>query len=501
MSAVPAISLSTDRRRWFALVVVCLAMLMNALDATVVNVALPRIQHDLHFTQAGLAWVIDAYMISFAGLLLMSGRLGDLIGRKRVFLSGLVIFVAASAMCGVAQSEGMLIAARFIQGIGGALSSSVILAIVATEFPDPRERAKAMSAYIFVAVGGGSIGLLAGGALTQALNWHWIFFINLPIGLIALALGAWLVQENEGIGLGKGVDVLGSLLVTAGLMVGVYAVVKSTTYGWGSLHTLGFLALSLALVAAFIAVEARIANPIMPLRIFSVRGLASSSLVRGFMFIGMYGCFFLGTLYLEHVLGYSAMRTGLAFLPMTLVVAVLSTGITARLVARFGAKATAVPAIALATLGLALLSQAGRHASYFPGLMIPFVLMGAGMGAASVPLLTVAMAEVPPRDAGLASGIVNVSMQVAGALGVAVLGTISADRSKALSAHGLSTAGSLTGGYHLAFLVAAGVVAVGLLVALATMRSPSGKQPEAVEQRVRAEAESPASSLAAVEVA
>ncbi len=482
MSAMSSIASEPDRRRWLALVVVCLAMLMNALDATVVNVALPKIQHDLHFTQAGLAWVIDAYMISFAGLLLMSGRLGDLVGRKKIFLAGLIVFLIASAVCGLASSEGVLIAARFIQGIGGAMSSSVILAIIATEFPNARERAKAMSAYIFVAVGGGSIGLLAGGALTQALDWHWIFFINLPIGLIALMLGIWLVEENEGIGLGKGVDVLGSLLVTAGLMVGVYAVVKSTSYGWGSVHTIGFLALALALIAAFLAVESRVSNPIMPLRIFAVRGLAGSSLVRGFMFIGMYGCFFLGTLYLEHVLGYDAMRTGLAFLPMTLVVAVLSTGITARLVERFGAKTTAIPAIALAAAGLALLAQAPQHASYFPALVVPFVLMGAGMGAASVPLLTVAMAEVPARDAGLASGIVNVSMQVAGALGVAVLGAISADRTKTLAVHGQPLTKALIGGYHLAFIVAAAVVVVGLVVAMFTMRSPSASQPEQVEQ-------------------
>jgi EmrB/QacA subfamily drug resistance transporter len=501
MSAVLETTLQTDRRRWLALVVVCLAMLMNALDATVVNVALPKIQHDLGFTQAGLAWVIDAYMISFAGLLLMSGRLGDLVGRKKVFLAGLVVFLVASAVCGLADSEGMLIAARFVQGIGGALSSSVILAIIATEFPNARERAKAMSAYIFVAVGGGSIGLLAGGALTQALDWHWIFFINLPIGLIALMLGIWLVEENEGIGLSKGVDVLGSVLVTAGLMVGVYAVVKSTTYGWGSAHTLGFFAISLALLGAFIAVEARVSNPIMPLRIFSVRGLASSSLVRGFMFVGMYGCFFLGTLYLEHVLGYDAMRTGLAFLPMTLVVAVLSTGITARLVQRFGARATAVPAIALAAAGLALLAQAGPHASYFPSLLVPFVLMGAGMGAASVPLLTVAMAEVPMRDAGLASGIVNVSMQVAGALGVAVLGTISSDRTKTLAVHGQSLQHALIGGYHLAFTIAAAVVLVGLLIALITMRSPEARQREPVEQPAQPERERAAAALPAVEVA
>ena len=397
-----------DRRRWLALIVVCLAMLMNALDATVVNVALPKIQHDLHFTQAGLAWVIDAYLVAFAGFLLMSGRLGDLIGRKKVFLGGLAVFTLASAVCGLADSQGLLIAARFVQGMSGAFSTSVILAIIATEFTDPRERARAMSVYIFVAVGGGSIGLLAGGVLTQALNWHWIFFINLPIGAIALILGVLLVEENEGLGVREGVDVLGSLLITAGLMLGVYAVVKSSDYGWGSNRTLVVAAVALALIAAFFAVEARISKPIMPLRILRVRGLISSSLVRGFLFTGMYGCLFLGTLYLEHVLGYSALHTGVAFLPMTLVVAFFSSGITARLVGRFGPWRTLMPAMAMVMAGLLLLASAGVHAGYFPTLFLAFLLLGAGMGTASVPLLTIAMSDVPPADAGLASGIVNV---------------------------------------------------------------------------------------------
>ena len=460
----------SNRRRWLALIVVCLAMLMNVLDTTVVNVALPKIQHDLHFTQAGLAWVIDAYLVAFAGFLLLSGRLGDLIGRKRVFLTGLAIFTAASAVCGLANSQGLLVAARFVQGMSGALSASVILAIIATEFPDARERARAMSAYIFVAVGGGSIGLLAGGVITEALSWHWIFFINLPIGAMALILGVLLVQENKGLGVRDGVDVLGSLLVTAGLMLGVYAIVKASDYGLGSLRTLGVGAVALALIGAFFALEARVRKPIMPLRILRVRGLISSSVVRGFLFVGMYACFFLGTLYLEHVLGYGALQTGLAFLPMTLVVAALSSGVTARLITRFGPWQTMMPAMALTLVGLLLLSQAGPHAGYFPTVFIAFLLMGMGMGTASVPLLTIAMADVPSADAGLASGVVNVSMQVSGALGVAVLGTISADHTRALIAAGSPLAGALTSGYHVAFLVAAASVGVGMLVSVVLLR-------------------------------
>jgi EmrB/QacA subfamily drug resistance transporter len=462
-----------SRRRWIALVVVCLAMLMNVLDTTVVNVALPKIQADLHFTQAGLAWVLDAYLVAFGGFLLMSGRLGDLIGRKKVFLAGLALFTLASMVCGVANSQGLLIGARFVQGMSGAMSSSVILAIIATEFPEPQERAQAMSAYIFVAVGGGSVGLLAGGAITQALNWHWIFFINLPIGLVAFVLGVMLVKENVGIGLRQGIDVLGSVLVTGGLMLGVYAVVKSTQCGLGSAHTLGFGGLAIAMIAGFIVLEGRLKNPIMPLRILRVRGLLSSSFVRGFLFIGMYGCFFVGTLYLEHVLRYGALTTGLAFLPMTLVVATLSMGITAKLVGRFGPKQVLLPAVVSVVAGLALLSQAGIHQQYFPLLFAAFLLMGTGMGMASVPLLTIAMAEVPGPDAGLASGIVNVSMQVSGALGVAVLGTISTDRTKTLTKLGHPLASALTGGYHLAFTIAAICVLGALLFAALVLRAPS----------------------------
>jgi EmrB/QacA subfamily drug resistance transporter len=459
-----------DRRRWYALIVVCLAMLMNALDATVVNVALPKIQQDLHFTQANLAWVIDAYLVAFAGFLLLAGRLGDLVGRKKVFLGGLAVFTAASAVCGFANSQGLLIGARFVQGAAGALSTSVILAIIATEFHDSHERARAMSAYIFVAVGGGSIGLLAGGILTQALNWHWIFFINLPIGAIALVLGALLVPENKGLGVRQGIDVLGSVLITAGLMLCVYAVVKSSENGWGSAGTLVPLAAGLALIAGFLGLEARLRNPIMPLRIFRVRGLLSSSVVRGFLFVGMYGSFFIGTLYLEHVLRYDALSTGLAFLPMTIIVALLSTGVTARLVRRFGPWRVLLPGMLLVIAGLLSWSQAGAHAGYFPLVVCGLVLMGAGMGTGSVPLLTLAMSEVPPADAGLASGIVNVSMQVSGALGVAVLGTISTDRTRSLLGAHVGLGSALTSGYHLAFLVAAGWVAVGVVAAVVLVR-------------------------------
>jgi EmrB/QacA subfamily drug resistance transporter len=459
-------------------------MLMNVLDASIVNVALPSIQRSLRFTQANLTWVVDAYLISYGGFLLLAGRLGDLIGRKRVFLGGIVLFTAASVLCGLADSQLLLISARFAQGFGAAVSSSVIIAIIVTEFPQPAERAKAMSAYIFVAVGGGSIGLLAGGILTQAISWHWIFFINVPIGVIALLLGSALIDESEGLGFGDGVDVLGSVLVTAALMVGIYAIVKATDYGWGSIHTLGLGAVAAALLAAFVALEARLRNPIIPLRIFTVRSLMVSSAVRGFVVIGMYSTFFLGALYLEHVRNFGSLSTGLAFLPMTVMVAVLSSGITARLVGRFGPKQVLIPGLLAMFVGLMLVSRAGAHSAYFPGVFFAFLIMGLGAGTSFMPLLTIAMSDVPNEDAGLGSGIVNVSMQGSAALGVAILGSIATEHAKALSASRHSIATALTGGYQLAFTVAAGCVLVGTLVAILVLQAPDAV-PEQVPEPAR----------------
>jgi EmrB/QacA subfamily drug resistance transporter len=463
---------ANDRRRWIALVVVCLGQLMTILDTTIVNVALPSIQRDLNFTQANLTWVVNAYLITYGSFLLMAGRVGDLVGRKKVFLSGVVLFTAASALCGLAHDQALLIAARAVQGLGGALSSSVIVALIVTEFREPAERAQAMSIFTFVAVGGGSIGLLAGGLLTQSINWHWIFFINLPIGLIALLLGVALIDENEGIGLRHGVDVLGSVLVTGALMIGVYAIVTSSDYGWVSAHTLGLGGVAVAVLVAFLALEARLANPILPLRILRLRSLIGSSAARGVLVTGMYAAFFLGALYMEHVLGFGPVRTGAGFLPQTLVVGALSLGVTARLMRRFGPKRLLIPGLVAIVAGLALLSSAGEHSSYFPGVLAAYVLIGLGGGMSFMPLLTIAMAEVPRADAGLASGIVNVSMQVSGAIGVAALGTISADRARTLAAQGESLRSALTGGYHLGFLIAAACVAACILVVLVVLRSP-----------------------------
>jgi EmrB/QacA subfamily drug resistance transporter len=456
--------------------IVCLAQLMIVLDVTIVNVALPSIQRDLHFSQSNLTWVVNAFLVTFGSLLLLAGRLGDLAGRKRVFLAGLTVFTAASLVCGLAPSQGVLIAARFVQGIGAAAQASVILAIIITEFPIPSERARAMSAYVFVSVAGGSLGLLAGGILTQALSWHWVFFVNLPIGLATFALGQRFIRADSGLGLEHGVDWIGSFLVTVSLMGFIYAIVQATAHGWVSTQVLGIGAVAALLMAAFVALESRIENPIMPMRILRLQGLIKASLVRGFLVTGMYSTFFLGSLYLEHVRHYSAVQTGAAFLPWTLTVAVLSRGITARLVNRFGPFPVLLAGMASAVVGLLLFSSVGPDTSFFPTIFFASFAVGLGIGNAFMPLLTMAMADVPAADSGLGSGITNVSQQISGALGLAVLSTIAANRTKGLLSSHQGVTTSLIGGYHLAFLIGAATITAGIVLAVALLR-PRGAEP------------------------
>jgi EmrB/QacA subfamily drug resistance transporter len=471
--------MNSNLRRWIALVVVCLGQLMIMVDTTIVNVALPYIQRDLNFSQASLTWVVNAYLIAYGSFLLVAGRFGDLIGRRKVFLAGVFLFTVASVGTGFAQGAGQLVTGRFLQGLGGSLTAGVIIAIIITEFQKPAERAQAMSVFTLVIAGGGSLGLLAGGFLIQWLNWHWIFFINLPIGVITLVLGAWLIEENEGLGLTRGVDVLGSVLVTAALMLGVYGIVTASDSGWSSAHTIGFGGAAIALLAAFLVLEWRLSNPIMPLRVLTSRSLTGASVARAFLFAGMFTNFFIGALYLQHIHGFSAFTTGLAFLPTTLVIGVLSAGVSRRLMARFGPRNLLVAGMTIIVAGLAVLSQAGPDASYFPTLFIAYLLLGSGAGTSFLPLLTISMSEVAPADAGLASGFSNVTMQVGGALGLAALGTISTDHAKALFAQGYPMPVALTGGYQLGFVLAAVSVAAGLAVVLTVLR---GARPAARRQ-------------------
>jgi len=484
MTVINSFTLEGDRRRWAALVAVLLAQLMIVLDATIVNVALPSIQQDLNFSQSSLTWVVNAYLITFGSFLLVAGRLGDLVGRRRVLVTGLVVFTAASVLCGLAQDSAMLVAARFVQGIGGALSSAVVLAILATEFPLPVERAKAISSFTFVSVAGGSVGLLAGGALTQAIDWHWIFFVNLPVGILSIAAIRALVVERPGIGLDKGVDVLGGILVTVAMALTIFAIVEAPDHGWLSAHTLGFGGSGLGLLAAFFSYESRLSDPILPLRLLRLRSLAGSSVVRATLGTGMYGSFFLGALYLEHVQRFGAVSTGAGFLPWTLVVAALSMGPTAALVRRFGALRPLVVGLSIMVAGLLLLSRAGADDAYFPLVFIAFMLMGLGAGTAFAPLLQIAMSDVPAEDAGIASALVNVSLYISGALGLAVLGAVATDHSRAQLAQGFSNAHALASGYQLAFTVAAGIVAAGLAVALVVLRASSvEREPATVAAR------------------
>jgi EmrB/QacA subfamily drug resistance transporter len=487
---------ASDRSRWIALVVLCVGMLMIVLDQTIVNVALPSIQNDLGFSQSSLAWVVNAYLIAFGGLLLLAGRLGDLIGQRRIFLIGLGVFTAASLLCGVAQSQEVLVGARFVQGVGGALTSAVILGMIVTMFPEPREQAKAIGVYSFVASAGASIGLLLGGVLTQALNWHWIFFVNLPIGLATALIAARVVHRDEGIGLGRGADIPGAVLLTAGLMLGVYTILEAGDYGWTSAETLGLGGIALALIGGFVSRQARAANPLIPLRIFRSRNVSGANIVQALMVAGLFGIFFLGSLYMQRVLGYDALEIGLAFLPVALLIGVLSLGFSARLNTRFGARATLLPGLALLVVGLVLFTQVPVDGEYLVDILPSMVLIGIGAGLSFPSLMTLAMSGATQSDSGLASGLVNTSLQVGGALGLAVLATLSTTRSDNLIASGEPTASALTSGYHLAFVIAAGLVVAAVAVALTVLQPEGEAQVEDEEAAELPEAE-PAYSEAA----
>jgi EmrB/QacA subfamily drug resistance transporter len=468
----------SEDTRWLALYVLCAGVLMIVLDATIVNVALPSIQDDLGFSQSNLAWVVNAYLIPFGGLLLLAGRAGDLLGQRRVFLAGLALFTGASLLCALAQSQGMLIGARFIQGIGGALASAVILGMIVTMFPEPREQAKAIGIYTFVAVAGGSIGLLAGGVLTEAISWHWIFFVNLPIGVVTGLLALRLVEGREGIGLHRGADIPGALLLTGGVMLGVYTILEAGQEGWGSTQTLGLGAVAVALLAVFVARQARIANPLMPLRLFASQNVSGANAIQALLVVGMFGMFFLGALYMQRILGYEPLEVGLAFLPWTIVMAVASIRFAARLNMRFGPRATLLPSLVIIVAGLLWFARTPVDASYAVDLLPSMILMGLGTGLAFPSLMTLAMSGATHEDAGLASGLVNTSMQVGGAIGLAVLATLATERTSGLLSDGESAAAALNSGYHLAYVVGAVLVAVAIVVAATVLKPPAMEQPE-----------------------
>jgi EmrB/QacA subfamily drug resistance transporter len=464
-----------DGRRWIALYVLCAGVLMIVLDVTVVNVALPSIKEDLGFSGSSLAWVVNAYLISFGGLLLLAGRFGDILGRKSVFMAGLALFTVASLACGAAQSQGVLVVARFVQGIGGALTSAVVLGMIVTMFPQPGEQARAIGVYGFVASAGGTIGLLAGGVLTQAINWHWIFFINVPIAIVTGVLASRLIERDEGIGFGDGADVSGALLITSSLMLGVYTIVKpAAEQGWGSAAALGLGAVSLALLAGFVLREATTRNPLVPLRIFRSRNVTGANILQALLVAGMFGMFFMGALYMEQVLGYDPLQIGFAFLPATLVMGTLSLRYSEFFITRFGARTVLLPGMVLVAAALLLFTRAPVDGKYITDILPVMLLLALGIGISFPALMTLAMSGATREDAGLASGLVNTTAQVGGALGLAVLATVSTTHTENLLAGGDSTAAALTSGYHLAFLIGAALVGVAFLVCL-TVVEPDRK--------------------------
>ena len=462
-----------DRSRWIALYVLCTGMLMIVLDVTVVNVALPSIQDDLGFSQSGLAWVVNAYLVPFGGLLLLAGRLGDILGRTRVFKAGLAIFVVASLLCGAAQTDAWLIAARFLQGIGGALTSAVILGAIVTMFPEPRDQSRAIGVFTFVAVAGGTIGLLVGGVLTEAISWHWIFLVNLPIGIATFLLALRYVPTDHGSGLGDGADAPGAVLITSAVMLGVYAMVGAAEQGWGSTQTLGCGGAAVLLLIGFVARELTARAPLIPLGIFRSRNTSGANVIQALTMAGLFAIGFMAALYLQQVLGYTPIEVGAAYLPATLIMGVLSVKVTAPLIDRFGPRPILIVGLLLVGVSLGLFARVPVEGEYVRDVLPAMIFQGLGPGLAFPALMMLAMSGTKPEDAGLASGLVNTTQQVGGALGLAVLATLAATRTESLAAGGATEAAALTGGYHLAFLIGAGCVLAAALLAATVLQTPA----------------------------
>ena len=472
-----------DRKRWLALMVLCFGVLMIVLDATIVNVALPSIRDDLGFSQTSLAWVVNAYLLTFGGFLLLGGRLGDLFGQRRLFLIGITFFTLASLACGIANTQGLLVAARALQGFGGAVVSAVGLSLVMSLFTEQDERAKAMGVYGFVAAGGGTIGVLLGGLLTDKLNWHWIFLVNLPVGIAVFALCLVLVPVARGQAAEGRLDVAGAISVTAALMLAVYAIVNGNGTGWTSAQTLGLLGAAVVLLAVFVAIEARVRAPLVPLGIFRLRNLTTANGIGILSAAAMFAAFFFSTLYLQLVLGYSPLQVGLAFLPQSLIMAACSLGLSARLVMRFGIKPPMITGLLLMTLALLLFARAPVDGSFVTDLLPSMILLGLGAGIGFNPIFLAAMSDVPQEESGLASGVVNTAFMMGGALGLAVLASLAASRTDSLLASGNGQLDALTGGYHVAFLVGAifalGATVLGAALLRVRMQAPAqdGQQP------------------------
>lgn len=466
-----------DRSRWLGFGVLCAGTLMIVLDTTIVNVALPSMKADLGFSDTGLAWVVNAYMLTFGGFLLLGGRLGDLFGSRRLFLLGIALFTLASLACGLATTQAFLVAARAAQGLGGAVVSAVSLSLIMGLFTEPAERAKAMGFYGFVAAGGGSLGVLLGGVLTDALDWHWIFLVNIPIGVAVFAatLRA-LPGGGAAVGVGR-LDVGGAVSVTLALLLAVYAVVNGNAAGWASTQTLGLLGASAALLVAFLVIESRVENPLVPLRLFRLRNVATANVIGVFWAAAMFAWFFLSALYMQLVLGYSPLQVGLGFLASNVIMAAFSLGLSAKIVLRFGIRIPLAVGLGLAALGLLLFARAPVDGAYLVDVLPGMLLLGFGAGMAFNPVLLAAMSDVEPSESGLASGVVNTSFMMGGALGLAVLASLAASRTQALAASGAALPEALNGGYHTAFLVGALFAATAAVLGAVLLRPSATAAP------------------------
>jgi EmrB/QacA subfamily drug resistance transporter len=466
-----------SRTRWLALYVLCLASLMIVLDVTIVGVALPSIREDLGFSETSLAWVVNAYLLTYGGFLLLGGRLGDLFGHRRLFILGISAFTVASLACGLATTQWFLVAARSVQGLGGAVASAVSLSLMMGLFTEPADRAKAMGIFGFVASGGGSIGVLLGGILTDTLNWHWIFLVNFPIGVLVVLLTLRLVPALPAFAAGGRLDIAGAITVTGSLMLAVYAIVNGNEKGWTSAQTLGVLAASAVVFAAFLRIESRVRVPLMPLRLFRLRNLSTASGIGVLWAAAMFAWFFMTALYLQLVLDYTPLQIGLAFLPGNVIMGILSIGLSAKLVMRYGIKKPLTTGLLLASAGLALLVRAPVDGSFVVDVLPSMILLGLGAGMAFNPVLLAAMGDVEPAESGLASGVVNTSFMMGGAVGLAVLASVAASRTSTLVDTGHGQIAALAGGYHLAFLIGA-IFAAGAAVIGATLLRESAPAPE-----------------------
>ncbi len=461
----------SSRKRWLALIVLCLGDLMIVLDTTIVNVALPSIREDLAFTETSLVWVVNAYMLTYGGFLLLGGRLGDLYGQRRLFLLGTTLFTLASLACGLAGSQGLLVVARAVQGLGGAVVSAIALSLIMNLFTEPVERAKAMGIYGFVMAGGGSVGALLGGLLTDALSWHWVFLVNIPIGVAVYALTVILLRESRAPAGAARLDVGGAVTVTASLLLAVYAVVNGNEAGWTSAQTLTLLGAAAGLLALFLALETWVRDPLMPLRLFRLRSVATANVVGILWSAAMFAWFFVSALYLQLVLGYSAMQVGLAFLPANLIMAAFSLGLSAKMVMRFGIRVPLAAGLALTAAGLALFALSPVDGSFALHVLPGMALLGIGCGMAMNPVLLAAMSDVPQSESGLASGVVNTAFMMGGALGLAVLASLAAARTDRLLALGADSLAALNGGYHIAFAIGAVFAAAASLLSAALLRA------------------------------